>query len=189
MPGPPPPAPRRPACDTGCGAAGSPGRSLKSPMAPTASIIFPTRGRRDYLAVALASVAPQAREHGAEIVVVADEAEDPGTRDVSERHGARLVVHGDTRGLNAARNTDIDAATADLLCFLDDDVEAWPDWLGALLAGARANPDHEVLGGPIRARLENGHLHPCGREPLPVTTLDLGPADVDADFVWGANMT
>ena len=40
-----------------------------SPMAPSASILFPTRRRRDYLAVALASVAPQAAAHGAEIVV------------------------------------------------------------------------------------------------------------------------
>ena len=32
------------------------------------------------------------------------------------------------------------------------------------------------------------NLHACGREPLPVTTLDLGPEDRDAEFVWGANM-
>ena len=46
-------------------------------MAVPASICFPTRRRREYLAVALASVAPQAAEHGAEIIVVEDEAEDP----------------------------------------------------------------------------------------------------------------
>ena len=36
-------------------------------MGPPASIIFPTRRRRDYLAVALASVAGQAAASGAEI--------------------------------------------------------------------------------------------------------------------------
>ena len=77
----------------------------------------------------------------------------------------------------------------DLFCFLDDDVEVWPGWLDAMLAGAAAYPDHEVLGGPIRARLEGSHLRACGREPLPVTTLDLGEADTDAAFVWGANLT
>ena len=158
-------------------------------MAPPASVIFPTRGRRDYLAVALASVAAQARARGAEILVVHDDPQDAPTRALAERHGARYLAHGETRGLNAARNTGIDAAAAELLCFLDDDVEAWPGWLDALLAGAAASPGHDVLGGPIRARLEGTNLRACGREPLPVTTLDLGPEDRDADFVWGANMT
>ena len=157
-------------------------------MAPAASIIFPTRRRRAYLAVALESVASQARAHGAEIVVVEDDPADPATERLAREHGARYVSHGAVRGLNAARNTAIDVAQADLLCFLDDDVEAWPEWLGALLAGAAGAPEHDVLGGPIRARLEGTNLHACGREPLPVTTLDLGTEDAEAEFAWGANM-
>ena len=157
-------------------------------MAPAASILFPTRRRRAYLAVALASVASQARAHGAEIVVVEDDPADPATERLAREHGARYLSHGTVRGLNAARNTAIDAARADLLCFLDDDVEAWPEWLGALLAGAADAPEHDVLGGPIRARLEGTNLHACGREPLPITTLDLGAEDRDAEFVWGANL-
>ena len=65
----------------------------------------------------------------------------------------------------------------------------WPGWLDALLDGAAHDAGHDVLGGPIRARLEGGRLHACGREPPPLTTLDLGPEDRDAEFVWGANMT
>jgi GT2 family glycosyltransferase len=157
-------------------------------MAASASVIFPTRARRSYLEVALRSIADQVREHGAEIVVVEDDPEDPATRALVERHGGRYLCHGEPRGINVARNTGIDAATAPLLCFLDDDVEAWPSWLEALLAGAAAEPDVPVFGGPIRPRLEGGNLHACGREPLPVTSLDLGRADTDADVVWGANM-
>ena len=48
--------------------------------------------------------------------------------------------------------------------------------------------EHEAFGGPIRARLEGTNLHACGREPAPVTTLDLGPDDRDAELVWGANL-
>jgi GT2 family glycosyltransferase len=158
-------------------------------MPPSASIIFPTMGRRAYLGAALASVASQAREHGAEIVVVHDDAQDEGLRALVEGHGARYIAHGRPLGINVARNTGVDAAAGPLLCFLDDDVEVWPAWLEAILAGARENPRHEVLGGPIRARLEGARLHACGREPLPVTTLDLGPDDTDAQFVWGANKT
>ena len=49
-----------------------------------------------------------------------------------------------------------------------------PDGSRAMLAAAAAHPGHEAFGGPIRARLEGTNLHACGREPLPVTTLDLG---------------
>jgi GT2 family glycosyltransferase len=155
---------------------------------PFASILLPTRRRRGYLAVALGSVAEQARAHGAELIVVEDDPADPETERLARAHGALYVAHGETRGLNAARNTAIDAAAGELLCFLDDDVEAWPEWLNALLAGASAAPHHDVLGGPIRARLEGTNLRACGREPPPVTSLDLGAEDTDAAFVWGANM-
>jgi len=157
-------------------------------VAPSASIVFPTRRRRGYLAVALASVAGQAAAHGAEIVVVEDDAADPETERMAAAHGARYLALGAPRGLNVARNAAIGAAQADLLCFLDDDVAAWPGWLGALLAAAGAHPGHDAFGGPIRARLEGTNLHPCGREPAPITTLDLGPRDRDAELVWGANL-
>jgi GT2 family glycosyltransferase len=57
-----------------------------------------------------------------------------------------------------------------------------------MLAGAGAAPDHDVFGGPIRARLEGGGPRSCGREAAPITTLDLGPEDQDTTFVWSANM-
>ena len=158
-------------------------------MAPSASILFPTRGRPGYLRVALASVAPQARERAAEIVVVEDGAEDAATARIAADHGARYVALGAPCGLNRARNAAAAAAAGELLCYLDDDVEAWPGWLGALLAAAAAHPGHEAFGGPIRARLEGSRLRLCGREPAPVTTLDLGAEDRDAALVWGANLT
>jgi GT2 family glycosyltransferase len=157
-------------------------------MRPAASICVPTRRRRGYLAVTLASVAPQAAAHGAEVLVVEDDPPDPGTAALAAAHGARYLAHGAPRGPNAARNTAIEAARGEVLCFLDDDVEVWPGWLGALLAAAAAHPGHEAFGGPIRARLEGSRLRACGREPLPVTTLDLGPADRDAEFLWSANL-
>ncbi len=157
-------------------------------MSPPASLLFPTRRRRGYLAVALASVAPQAAEHGAELIVVEDDPADEETERLVRSHGGLYLAHGEPRGINVARNTALDAASGELLCFLDDDVEVWPGWLGALLAAARAYPEHEAFGGPIRPRLEGGRLHACGREPLPLTSLDLGPADRDAEFAWGANL-
>ena len=153
---------------------------------PTASIVIPTRDRPAYLEVALASVAPQAREAGAEVLVV-DDGDDPATPEVARRHGAQIVKQRGC-GLNAARNAGIAAAHGDPIVLIDDDVEAPPGWLSALLAGIAAAPDRDVFGGPISARLEGGGPRACGREPAPITTLDLGPSDRDVPHVWGANM-
>jgi GT2 family glycosyltransferase len=156
-------------------------------VTPPVSIVFPTRRRHDYLSVALESVAAQGREHGAEIVIVEDDHERPVTRRLAEVYGASYVALGSARGINVARNAGVTAARAELVAFLDDDVEVWPGWLDALLAAAGRCPGHEAFGGPIRPRLEGVRLRTCGREPVPITSLDLGAHDRDADFAWGAN--
>jgi glycosyltransferase involved in cell wall biosynthesis len=154
---------------------------------PTASILVPTRDRPEYLDVALASVAPQALSAGAELIVV-DDGRDGRTRSVAERHGARFLSAPAPGGLNAARNAGIAGATADLIILIDDDIRAPEGWLAAVLRGASAAPDHDVFGGPIDAVLEGGGPRSCGREGAPITALDLGATDRDAELIWGANM-
>jgi glycosyltransferase involved in cell wall biosynthesis len=156
------------------------------PSVPTASIVIPTRDRPDYLAVALASIAPQARTVDAELIVV-DDGGGEATASLAADHGARLLPGGG-RGANAARNAGIDAAEGDPVVLVDDDVDAPSGWLAALLAGVTGAPDREVFGGPIRARLEGGGPATCGRESPPITTLDHGPEDRDVPLVWSANM-
>lgn len=152
---------------------------------PTASIVIPTRDRPEYLGVTLASVMPQARTADVEVLVV-DDGVDAETARVARLHGARLL-RAPASGANAARNAGLTAAAGDLIVLIDDDVEAPPGWLAAMLRGAAQTPDRDVFGGPIRARLEGG-LRSCGREQPPITTLDRGPEDRDVDVVWGANM-
>jgi GT2 family glycosyltransferase len=152
-----------------------------------ASIVIPTRARPEYLDVALSSIVPQARSSGAEVVVVSD-GPDASTAAVAARHEVRLVSLPQPLGANAARNAGVIAARGELIVFVDDDVEAPGGWLQALLRGARSAPGHHVFGGPIHARLEGGGPRACGREPAPITTLDLGARDVDAELVWSANM-
>lgn len=158
-------------------------------MAPTASIILPTRDRAAYLDVALGSVAPQAAAAGAEVIVV-DDGPDDATRAAAERHGAAYVAaRTPPHGLNAARNAGIDAAAAELLVFVDDDIDAHPGWLAALLAAdAAAGDDVGAFAGPIVPRFEDHRFSTCGREGPPVTFLDLGPQDTDAEHGWGANL-
>jgi GT2 family glycosyltransferase len=150
-----------------------------------AAVAIPTQRRAAYLEVALASVMAQ---RGDEVLVV-DDGPDEATRLVAERFGARYVRHESPRGLNAARNTALDATDADFVCFVDDDVEVRAGWLTALVRAAHECPEEvAVFTGPIHARFEGHRFRTCGREGPPVTFLDLGDADRDCDHAWGANM-
>jgi glycosyltransferase involved in cell wall biosynthesis len=156
--------------------------------APVA-VILPTAGRPEYLDAALASIVPQARAVGGDVLVVDDGPSD-ATRHAAQRHGARYVAHERSSGLNAARNTGIANTDASLLAFVDDDVIVRPGWLHALVVADASLPqDIGVLTGPILARFEDHEHHFCGREDPPITHLDLGPRDTDAPHAWGANMT
>ena len=128
---------------------------------------------------------------GAEIVVVEDDPADPETERARGRGtAARYVAHGRAARASTSRATPaIARRVGELLCFLDDDVEVWPGWLrGAARGAARAPRRTRPSAARSAPRLEGGRLHACGREPLPVTTLDLGAQDRDAEFVWGANL-
>jgi glycosyltransferase involved in cell wall biosynthesis len=153
---------------------------------PAVTVVVPTRGRAAYLEVTLESLLRQRTAAPYEIVVVDDGARD-ATPEVAARAGVRCIRHGDGRGLNAARNTGIREARAPLVAFADDDVDAPPGWLDALVEGAARHPQADAFGGPIRARFEGAGPRACGREDAPITTLDLGHEDCEAEMVWGAN--
>jgi GT2 family glycosyltransferase len=157
-------------------------------LAPSATIVVPTLGRPEYLDLALASIAGQAARAAAELLVVEDGASGPCAA-VAARHAAAYHPLGSRRGLNAARNAGLQAARSDLIVYVDDDIEAVPGWLAALLAAAAAEPEVDVFTGPIHARLEGRPLRLCGREGAPITELELGDDDCDAPHAWGANMT
>jgi GT2 family glycosyltransferase len=155
---------------------------------PSASIVIPTRARPSYLEVALASLAPQARAAGAEILVIDDAGSSPAARELVDRVGARYEPHPGQLGLNVARNTGVERSSGELVVFVDDDIRAGDGWLTALLEAAREHPEVDVFTGPIRPRLEAGRLRSCGREAPPITSLELGTQDTDARYAWGANM-
>ncbi|MEJ7788556.1 MAG: glycosyltransferase family A protein [Thermoleophilaceae bacterium] len=154
--------------------------------APAVCVVVPTRNRAGYLEVALRSLQDQEDPGPHELVVINDGSTD-ATGEVARRAGVRCLRLDPPRGLNGARNAGVAASTAPLVVFVDDDVEAPPGWLRALVEGAANHPGAEAFGGPIRARLEGPAPRSCGRESPPITTLDLGDEDREADMVWGAN--
>ena len=153
---------------------------------PSVSLIVPTRGRLAYLDVALASLVPQAHAAGGETIVVEDGGD--AARELAEARGARWIGLPAAGGPNAARNAGIAAALAPLVVLTEDDVEAPPGWLDALLAAAAAEPDVDVFGGPIRGRVDGRAWRTCGQEWPPISSFDRGPANRDVDLVFAGNM-
>jgi glucosyl-dolichyl phosphate glucuronosyltransferase len=83
-------------------------------------------------------------------------AEEPAVVVIPNRHSAHLervavhqAAHGSTRrfGAGSARNTATDAATGDVIAFMDDDARAEPDWVERLL-DVFATPSVTAVGGP-----------------------------------------
>ena len=68
-------------------------------------------------------------------VIVVDDGSTDATSEAGRAHGAVVIRHRVNRGLAAARNTGLGAATAPVVAFLDDDCEPEPTWAQQLLSG------------------------------------------------------
>lgn len=134
-----------------------PAAPAAAPSVGLVSIAIPTQRRPHGLAVAVRSTF---RQHGVdparlELVIVDN---DPAG---SARAGADALaaeapfplryVHEPAPGVANARNAAVAAAKGELIAFLDDDEEAAPGWLAALLE-TQARYDADVVFGPVEAR-------------------------------------
>jgi glucosyl-dolichyl phosphate glucuronosyltransferase len=161
---------------------------------PFVTIVMPTRNRARLLGAALWSFLHQEDAVDLyEVVVVDDGSTDDSAAVVARVADARpqvsvRFVRNRRHGVNAARNAGISVAAGQLLCFVDDDTEAWPGWLRAVVKGSEDHLDVEVFAGRLILRYEGLPPRICGREPLGGGELDLGDADVDTEFAKGANL-
>lgn len=110
-------------------------------------------------------------------VIVADDGSSDGTSEVALAHSARVVRHRTNRGLAAARNSGISAATAPIVAFLDDDCEPEPEWAEQLLAGYATGV--VGAGGPILPRAGSGFMlgYLTRHNPLEPQELDLAKSN------------
>jgi hypothetical protein len=97
---------------------------------PTA--VIPTWNRRDLLLNLFESLAAQTRRFD-EIIVV-DNGSTDDSAELAERAGAKVLRLGQNMGFAAAVNRGIEAADADWVAILNNDVTFEPDWLEKLLA-------------------------------------------------------
>ena len=119
-----------------------------------------------------------------EVIVVDDGSTDQSAR-IASGFDVRLI-RTENRGLSRARNAGIQAATGEIVAFLDADARPDPDWLAHLALTFRAH-DVAGVGGPNVAPVGEGMVAECvGNAPG-------GPAhvlstDLEAEHIPGCNM-
>jgi len=131
---------------------------------PHISLVILTQRRPEQLARAAKSALAQAGlgELRYELVVVDNDAR-PSAQGLIARLATKTkvpvrYVHEPRAGVANARNAATAAARAPLIAFLDDDEEAPPTWLAALLA-ALETYQADVVFGPVRGRAPDGAAH------------------------------
>ena len=120
-----------------------------------------------------------------ELLVVSDGSTDR-TEEIARSHGARVVATESNLGLSAARNIGMNAATGEIVAYLDDDARPDPDWLSYLaLSFARGN--HAAVGGPNLPPGEDGDIADCVAH-APGGPVHVLLTDEVAEHIPGCNM-
>ena len=106
---------------------------------PSISVIIPVYDVEAYIGDCLDSVVRQTFKGRLECIIVDDRGNDRSMSIVEDYLSSysgqidfRIITHESNKGLSAARNSGIDAASGDYLFFLDSDDEITPDCLVAL---------------------------------------------------------
>jgi GT2 family glycosyltransferase len=112
--------------------------------------------------------------HRLEIIVVDDGSSD-NTSEVATEHQAIVIRHSSNRGIAAARNSGLAAASGTVVAFLDDDCDPAPDWAACLLAAYSA--DVAGVGGAIEPVTPAGYIQRYLVRHNPLEPLELSLAE------------
>lgn len=147
--------------------------------------------QRDFLRACLVSVS---RQSGVEFeTIVVDNGSRDGSADVAESEfGARVIRNSDNRGFCAANNQGIAVARGEFVALLNNDAEAEPGWLAALLRACTRSPEvgmaaSKVLVWEDPRRIDKvGHLiYPDGQNKGRGSgALDSGQYDHEEEVLW-----
>jgi len=118
-------------------------------------------------------------------VIVVDDGSTNGAGAIAGGYDVRLIQTAN-RGLAIARNTGLNAATGEIVAYIDDDAHPDPHWL-TYLAATFLSTSHAGVGGPNIAPPGDGPIAECvARAPGgPVHVL---VTDREAEHIPGCNM-
>lgn len=114
------------------------------------SVVVPTRNRPEFLRQALASIRAHEADDLTFEIIVGDNGDDPSTARVAAEFGA-VHVPVSQNGAGAARNAGLNAATGELVAFLDDDDVWLPSHIRPHLAILDARPEIEGVFAQVMA--------------------------------------
>ena len=104
---------------------------MESPRLPTVSVVIPAYNEARVIARCLGSLLDQT--HRPREIIVVDDGSTDGTREIARGFGGVTLLEQSHEGSGAARNRGADAATGDVLCFLDADMRFARDFLARLV--------------------------------------------------------
>jgi glycosyltransferase involved in cell wall biosynthesis len=135
-------------------------------MRPEVSVIVPVHNRASMAARAIASLRAQTFTD-IEIIVVDDGSTDDLHRVVESMSEPRLqiVAHPENRGIPAARNSGLTAASGRYIAWLDSDDQARPERLAIQHAYLESHPDVAMIGSAAGVLRSNGRRKLCARRP------------------------
>jgi glycosyltransferase involved in cell wall biosynthesis len=129
------------------------------------SVIVPTYNYAHFLPEALQSIIGQTFQGKLEVVLVDDCSEDEPNRVLDEFYRQypdfhwQCLSHEQNRGLPAAMNTGLEAATGEYVTFLDADNLLTPDAIQILYSALEAKPWLDVVSGNLAMYAQDGNHH------------------------------
>src|SRR5215212_7913419 len=118
-------------------------------------------------------------------VIVVDDGSTDSTADIIQEYGFRLITT-ENLGLSNARNVGMQAASGEIIAYLDDDARPDPHWL-TYLAATFLSTEHAGVGGPNVTHPSDGLTAECvGKAPGNPTHVLL--SDREAEHIPGCNM-
>ncbi|HET9004157.1 MAG TPA: glycosyltransferase, partial [Gemmatimonadaceae bacterium] len=120
-----------------------------------------------------------------EVIVVDDGSSSDEVARIAGECGVRFI-RTENRGLSAARNTGLEAATGEIVAYLDDDASPDPNWLTYLAASFRST-SFVGVGGPNVPLPDDGTVADCVAN-APGGPIHVLLSDREAEHIPGCNM-
>jgi GT2 family glycosyltransferase len=118
-------------------------------------------------------------------VIVVDDGSSDATAAIVSGHPVRFISTANN-GLSSARNAGMEAATGEIVAYLDDDARPDPDWL-THLAAVFMNTEHAGVGGPNISPPGDGPIADCVAKS-PGNPVHILLSDREAEHIPGCNM-
>ena len=154
------------------------------------SVVVVNWNRRDLLRACLASL--RAQQGVAFETIVVDNGSSDGSPAVAEEFGATVIRNAENRGFCAANNQGIAAARGEFVALLNNDAEAEPGWLAALVRACSKAPGIGMAASKVLVWEDPGRIDKVGHLIFPdgqnrgrgAGAIDRGQFDREEEVLW-----